>query len=165
VSTPRDDRPPSREEVWEERGDRLADAATNHPGRTAAKVMAVILALSFVFGIIGWLGGWWNGVKETTGFQNTRTQAYQLRDDYNNLVATAGNVCDAEKAQGESSPNDPQIVGGDPAFQYKATYRRIAADYNRRMDNAFEAGWVRHYPVLNDLPRKAPTLDQATAGC
>jgi hypothetical protein len=165
VSTPRDDRPPSREEIWEERGDRLADAATYRPGRTAAKVLAMILLLSFAFGILSWVGGWWSGDKETTGFQNTRTQAYQLRDDYNNLVATAGNVCDAEKAKGEPNPNDPQIVGGDPAFQYEATYRRIKADYDRRMSNAFEAGWVHHYPTLRDLPRTAPTLGEALAGC
>jgi hypothetical protein len=146
---------------WEERGDRVYDSVTNRPGRTALKVVAALVALSLLGGIIGWFGGWWSGVKETTGFDNTRTQAFQLRDDYRSMQATAGNACEAEKQAGESNPNDPQIVGGDPAFQYNATYRRIEADYDRRMDNAFEAGWVRHYPFLRDLPRTAPTLSEA----
>lgn len=155
---------PDNDDRWKERGDKAYDDFTDRPRRTIAKwfiiLMAIIIGLAIVFGIISWVGSWGGEVKRITGPENTREQAITLRDDYKSLEATAGNVCDAEKGAEDPDPNDPQIVGGDPAFQYKATYRRIKADYDRRMSNAFEAGWVRKYPFLNDLPQTAPTLDE-----
>lgn len=125
----------------------------------------LILAIGAVLIPFGWGFAWLNESARITGPGNTRDQSAAIIGNWNELKATAGNVC-AAKSNGGSGSNDPQLLE-DPAFAYKATYRRIKADYDRRMANLFEAGLVRHYPNLNGYPRTAPTLKEAMAeeGC
>jgi hypothetical protein len=160
-----------RDDKWDERADKAYSNFTDRPKRTAAKwfaiVLGVILALSLLGGIIAWVSSWGGEAARITGPDNTRQQAFALRDAYTSLDAAAQNVCDVQKSSGDSKEGDPTIIGGDPALQFKATYRRIEQDYNRRMSNAFEAGWVKNYPFLDDLPDVAPTLEEKLAeiGC
>jgi hypothetical protein len=151
VTDPRDKR-------WEDRADRAYTSATDHPWRMLTKVILFIVVIAIVIGIIGWIGGWFSEAGRVTGVENVRQQTTLLRQDYESLKATAANACDAEKNAGTPSPNDPQIVSGDPALQYKATYRSTQADYDRRMTNAFEAGIIKGSPFLSSLPNPAPTL-------
>lgn len=145
--------------------DRRVDAFDRRPLWTAFKWLLgaslLIVALMAALTPFGWGLAWFQEGARITGPDNTREQAFALRDDYRGLEATAGNVCDVGKA-GSSSQDDPSLVE-HPDFAYRAQYRRVKADYDRRMDNAFEAGWVRHYAFLNDLPREAPTLNEMVA--
>lgn len=156
-----------REERADRWAGRQADKFADRPVRTglgwlvrACLALVAIAAVgAVIFGTWSWIAGWGDTAKRVTGAENTERQAFALRDDYRSLEATAGNVCDARSGAG--SPDDPSLVER-PDFAYRATYRRIKADYDRRMDNAFEAGWVRRYPFLRDLPRQAPTLTAMT---
>jgi hypothetical protein len=149
------------EDFW----DRRVESFDRHPGWTTFRwllgAVLLVLLLMVVLMPFGWGFAWLKTARDVAGPDNTRDQAFALRDDYRSLEATAGNVCDVGRS-GSSSKNDPTLVE-HPDFAYRAQYRRIKADYDRRMDNAFEAGWVRHYPFLNDLPREAPTLSEMTA--
>lgn len=143
----------------------LDDRVKRFEGRPLWESFKVVLAICLLALLLmavltpfGWGLAWLRTASDVTGPVNTQQQAFSLRDDYQSLRATAGNYCGARGAK--SSANDPQIIGGDPSEQYAQTYRRIEADYDRRMSNAFEAGWVRHYPFLRDLPQTAPTLKQ-----
>lgn len=153
-----------RDRKWEDRADRQYSNFTNRPKWTAFKwlmgIIAVCVVIGIIFGLVSWISSWGSEAARVTGVENTRTQAFALRDDYRSLEATAGNACDAKSST--HSKDDPTLVE-KPDFAYRAKYRDIARDYNRRMDNAFEAGWVRHYPFLNDLPREAPGLTQMQA--
>lgn len=146
--------------TWDDRADRFEDRPLWESFKWILGACLVVLAVMVILTPLGWGFGWFKGTAEVTGFDNTRQQATALRDDYTSLQATAGNVCDVQRAGDTTSANDPQIIGGTAGFQYRANYRRIKADYDRRMSNAFEAGWVRKYPVLSDLPRQAPSLAQ-----
>jgi hypothetical protein len=114
-----------------------------------------------VFGVIGWIGSWGDEVGRVIGPQNSREQTTAVLDDVQSMKATAGNICSVRDAK--TDENSPTLVE-DPAFAYKATYRRIAADYNRRMSNFFEAAVTKRLPIpdaLSGLPREAPSLSQA----
>ena len=147
------------------RAEREAGNLADRPGRTVLKWIAAFAAFcvvcGVVFGIIGWVGSWGDEVGRVTGAQNSREQTTAVLDDVESMKAAAGNICSAQNAK--SDENSPTLVE-DPAFAYKATYRRIAADYNRRMSNFFEAAVTRQLPIpaaLGGLPRTAPSLSQA----
>jgi hypothetical protein len=156
-----------RDEVWEARADRAYSDFTARPVRTAAKwffgAVAVIIALSLIFGMISWIGSWGGEAKRVLSPQNVRDQNTAIIDDYESMDAAAANACQARTAAKENG--DPTLVE-DPALAYSATYRRIRVDYNRRMANLYEAQAVRRVPVPSNLrsyPQVAPTLEQKLA--
>lgn len=151
------------DKIWEARADRAYSNFTNRPGWTAAKwiggFIAICIALSLVFGLISWVGSWGGEAKRVTSPQNVREQNTAIIDDYQSMEAAAANACGAKTSAGEG---DPTLVE-DPALAYKATYRRIRVDYNRRMANLYEAQAVRHLPLPSNLrsyPEVAPTLEE-----
>ena len=155
------------DDIWERRAERNYDEFTARPKRYALKVFAwvlgVVIALSILFAVIGWIGSWGGEAKRLTSPDHSREQVTAVLDDWTTLQATAGNVCDAKASAREQG--DPQLVE-DPAFAYRAAYRRIKADYDRRMNNLFEAYVTRHLPLpgsIQNLPRTAPTLREAVA--
>jgi cell division protein FtsI/penicillin-binding protein 2 len=103
-------------------------------------------ALSFAF---GWIGG----AAQIESFQNHKEQYTWAYQDMEALRAQAGNICDAKGATN---------IQPGAVLAYKQNYRRIEADYDRRMENAFEAKYVKPH----DLPRRAPTLrDMLSSEC
>lgn len=159
--------PEDREEVWEGRANRAADSFTEHPLRWAWKIVFVVIALSLVLGVIGFFGSWWSASVDTVRPANARLQTTEVLKEFEALNVAAANVCDVVAANANPSASDPTLIE-DPALAYKATYRNIAAEYDRRMENFFEAANVRNLPIPNGigkLPRRAPTLKEALADC
>jgi len=151
-----------RDKIWEDRADRAYTSVTEHPVRSSAKWFAVALVigivLAIVVGVINWFGAWGGTAAKLTGPQHTEEQTTAVLDDWTSMKAAAGNVCDAKASAG----NGPTLVE-DLALAYRATYRRIEADYDRRMSNLFEAYVTRNLPLpgtLRGLPRVAPTLGE-----
>lgn len=158
-------------EPWEDRAeaavDREAERFVSHPRRTLARWALWIVTVSVAVGLFGgalhWVGPWGGEAGRVTGVENVKEQNTRLLDDWEQMQAAAENVCDVRvTAQGQDNPT----LLEDPTVAYRATYRRIKADYDRRMANLFEAQAVRnlHLPSnLRGLPREAPTLQEATA--
>lgn len=99
--------------------------------------MAVIL---FVVGI--WFLGvglrWWGAAQNVVSPANVTEQHRMVIRDWEGLYSAANNACTIVANHSENSPTFVE----DPASAYAGTFQRIRADYNRRMDNIFEAGIV-----------------------
>lgn len=135
--------------------DREADRFEEHPVRQTVKwgtismitIAILVVVGGVIFGIVGLLGGWFQGTKHIVSFQNTSQQYTVVKGDWESMISAAQNACNAQNAAQNS--NSPTLVE-DPAFAYKATFFKIRNDYNRRMTNFFEAGLVgpRGYPKV-----------------
>lgn len=155
------------EDRFEERVDREAERFVDRPARTGLRWLLILIAVIAVVSIIGgcaaWIGGYGSEAKRVTGVENVRDQNTQILDLWENMDAAAQNVCDVgSQKKGEG---DPTFVE-DPTLAYKATYRKAAAEYNRRMENLYEAQAVRSLPLpsnLRGLPERAPTLSEKLA--
>lgn len=143
---------------WERR----AESFDRHPILGSIGIGVAILAICFVLAIVAAVGhfalGWWNGAAQTVGFDNTKAQFTDLYGDMESMRAAAANACAAKDAN--HSASGPTFLE-DPAQAYEAKYRSIEADYNRRFENIFEANALLVKP--NDLPQRAPTLDEMEA--
>jgi hypothetical protein len=135
-----------------------------HPFRVGLKwLLTAVVMIAIVVAVIAgisWVFGWGNEAGRITGPGNVREQNTAIIDDYEAMDAAAANACEAKTASNGS--DDPTLVE-DPALAYKATYRRIRVDYNRRMANLYEAQAVRNLPLPSNLrsyPRRAPALEQ-----
>jgi hypothetical protein len=156
-----------RDQEWDDRADRAYSNLTYRPKRTVGrwflKGLAVIIVLAVIFGVISWVGSWGSETARITGVDNTKAQATQVNDLWQNLTAAADNACGAG-ADGSSSersnPNDPVLVE-DPALAYTAKYRSLRAEYNRKMSNFFETGIIREYPFLKSYPRHIPNYKES----
>lgn len=147
-----------RDEIWGDRLDKAYSSVTYHPWRVVIKVIIGIFLLSAVIGLIGLPMGWWSGTKNLVTFQHSQQEVTAVLDDWTGLQAAACNAKNAQDAQTNSG--DPTLLE-DPAFAYKARYRSIKQDYDRRMNNFFEAKLTRGIPLpggISDLPRFAPSL-------
>lgn len=156
------------DDMWGDRYERSSQSAAAHPFAFVVKAMLVLAVLILVGGVIfgaaSWIGGWGSEAARVTGAQNTREQTTAVLDDEQAMIAAAGNACDA-KSSSSNDGTDPTLVE-KPDFAYRAQYRRIKADYDRRMNNLFEAAFTRHIPLpdtLHGLPRYAPSLREREA--
>lgn len=163
----------NRRDPWSERQARAEDRAgaeydrfERRPVWTGlgwfVKLCAILVALSLIggllFGVGSWVSSWGGEAKRIASPANVREQNTQIIQDYNDLEAAAQNVCAAKSATG--AKGDPTLLE-DPAFAYKASYRRIRVDYDRRMANLYEAQLVRKLPLPSNLrsyPKVAPQL-------
>lgn len=121
---------------------------------TAAQWLGIAVLAIVVLIPIGWGLGWLSVPFQTTSAQNVREQwkfAYQFDED---LQAQARNACIAEKAYNEAPAGDVKTQRQTQLIANEQNYNRIAADYDARLRNAFEAKLVRP----SDVPDKAPTL-------
>lgn len=148
---------------WERRFDEKTESAWNHPVKAFFAVVGVVLAVAAVFAVIGLAAGWFSGTANLASFEHSKTQTTAVLDDWTRMEATAGNVCGI--TEGARSDDDPTLVE-DPSFAYSATYRSIKADYDRRMNNLFEAAVTRQLPLpaaIRGYPKIAPTLKEMQA--
>lgn len=156
-----------REQRWGQRYDRHADSFTRHPVLYVLKWVALIFAVVLVVGACsaatGLIGNYAHEAKRTVDVPNNREQTTAILEDEEGMKVAAANVCDVQAAgEGKHSADDPQLIE-NPTIAYRATYRRMEADYNRRMRNFFEARNDRHVPIpgnIGNLPEVAPTLTQ-----
>lgn len=144
--------------------DRRAEEFDRKPLSTSVKwgigIIGVCFVLAVVIGLVSWIGSWGGEAARIVGPQNTKDQTTAILGDWQAMKQAAGNACDAKNSGGSGSPT----LVEDPAFAYKATYRRVAADYTRRMNNLFEGAITPRLPhTLSGYPREAPTLKEMQA--
>lgn len=137
-------------------GDRFQRGPRRYVAKRSLQVLGVALVLALVGGAIGWAGGWFSGAKEVVSFDNSKAQAIAVRGAWTGMQQAAENACDTEDAAA-GGEGDPTLVER-PDFAYRASYRRLAADYDRRMSNPFEASKIRRLAGISSLPDVAPSL-------
>lgn len=141
---------------WEKRGERAYGTFTRHPILSSLGGFGALVALFVVIGLISLVGhfalGWFNKAADVAGPENVSTQYAKVIEDWNSLEAEAINACGAEDVASQSG--DPTLLE-DPAFAYKAQFRRTAVDFNRRQQNIFEAKIVGP----SGYPQTAPSLE------
>lgn len=153
------------EDRWSERADRADREFAARPVRTGLKwffgAVAIIILITIVFGVISWVGSWGSEGARIIGVDNTKEQVTRVLELDKSMTATATNICNAKNSKHEEA--DPSMVE-DPAFAYKATYNNQKAEYDRRMQNLFEAAATRKIiqlpATIHHLPRTAPTVRQ-----
>lgn len=98
--------------------------------------LGLLLVLGIGFTLLGFAQGWFSRGAEIVGPRNVSDQHFQIAEGWQSLQVAAANVCTAGTTQ--ANENSPTLVE-DPTLAYKATFRNIAAEYNRRQANLFEA--------------------------
>ncbi len=134
-----------------------------HPFWSGFKWLLGIVGIIMVIAVVGGIGhfvlGWFNAGAEIVSPANVKEQYGRVIEDWNSLEAAAQNACGAEDAAKHGNVG-PTLLE-DPALAYKAKYRQIAVDYNRRQTNIFEAKLVGPSNCgAQDCPRLAPTLGE-----
>lgn len=145
---------------FERRLEREGDAFGRSPFLTFFKWMAIFLVvigiLVLMFGFTRFVLGWFGAGAEIVSPTNVKQQYALVIGDWEALQQEAANACAARSAP--ERENSPTFLE-DPSFAYAAKYRETAADYNRRMNNLFEAKIV----APGGYPRRAPTLEEMQA--
>lgn len=134
----------------------MSDDAKAFGGCLFALIVVVVAIL-----IIGWVTSWGGKEAELTGPEHSQEQTTAVLDDWTSLHAQAQTYCQLKESK--PSNGDPTLVE-HPEVAYAAKYRSTEADYDRRMNNFFEAYQTRHIPLpgaLRSLPRTSPTLSEA----
>lgn len=116
---------------------------------------AIGLALIVLLMVVGFGLSWLGAAGEVAGPNNVRSQYAGVIGDWNALEAAAENACGAADQNSQAGPT----LLEDPALAYKAQYRHIAVDFNRRQQNIFEAKAVGP----SGYPPSAPTLTEMEA--
>jgi hypothetical protein len=154
------------QKLLEERGsdllDRQARNLADRPRRTLVKWAVIfvvgILVLGGVGGCVAWVSSWGGEARRLTGPRHSEQQVTAVLRAWTGLEAAAGNACAAKNSPPDS--RGPTLVE-DPELAYSSKYREIKADYDRMMNNFFEAAVTRNLPIpagLKGYPRRAPTL-------
>lgn len=124
-------------------------------GKVAGWVAAIVAAI-FLLGVLGKscgiIGGYTKEVGRVVSVDNKKDQNYNIIESWEAMKAAAGNVCDSE---GKSFSDATAVEDFD--FAYAAQYRKIAVEYNRRMNNIFEADNIIR---PRGYPKEAPSLEE-----
>lgn len=147
------------EDVWGDRADRLVESATYHPWRFVGKIVLIFVALSLVFGVVGFATDWFGTAVDIVRPENVKEQYSFFYETINDLKSEAGQVCIAEEAAAAAKGTDVYDQRLSQVIVLKQNYQRIAARYNARAENVFTGKVVRP----RDLPATAPTLEQSQA--
>ncbi len=129
--------------------------ATSQPsGGKVALIIALILAGVLA---LSWALGWIAVPLGVTSAGNVREQ-WRFAYEYNSsLRASATQVCTARRAIATSASAEERTQRNSQAIATEQNYARIAAAYDARLENAFEARLVRP----GDVPAHAPTLPES----
>lgn len=147
--------------------DRRADEFGKRPWYYSLKVGLGLMLLFFVLGfaglIIGGVFDWGKEGRRITGPDNTREQYTEIIRDKTDMDAAMGNICSIRRSKTSTTSTDDPLLIENPSLAYEGTYRRAKADYDRRMENAFEGGLIKKYTSLGDeerFPNPAPSLEE-----
>lgn len=88
---------------------------------------------------------------------NVSRQFDLLYSNYASFQAAAQNVCAARSAASAAPSGNVHDQRITQQLTIENNYNRIAADYNQAVANIFKAKLI----LPSDLPRTAPTLDEA----
>lgn len=116
-------------------------------GKVLGWAIAFVVAVIALWLIIGWVTTSANVVSAG----NVKEQHTQVIQNWEAMVAAAENACTVQKSATTNDPSDPVLVE-NPVLAYEATFRRIKVEYERRMQNFFEAKIV----APSGYPTKVP---------
>lgn len=125
-------------------------------GLIAVLTIVIIILLGVVGRACTVGGGYADEAQRVISVPNVKEQKTTLINLYNSAQTAADNACNA--GQMAKDDNSPTLVE-DPALAYKATYRKIIVEYNRRQDNLFEARVVGPQGYPKRIPDVAPNAD------
>lgn len=135
-------------------GNEYRREATHHTLRWCLWIIVVMLLLAVGFGVGNWLYRWAATPGQVFSPENVRKQwdfAYQYRESLN---AVAQQICGAERMLAKATSEVEATQRRSQQMAYEQNYAKIAAEYNARMRNAFQAGLV----APSDVPKQAPDL-------
>ncbi len=118
--------------------------------------IVILVVVSVVGGALAWGLGWISVPGQVLSPQNVQEQwrfAYAFDES---LQAIAQQVCATEKALAGATNENEQTQRRSQLLAYEQNYARVAAEYDARLRNAFQAGLV----APSDVPRRAPTLNE-----
>jgi hypothetical protein len=119
---------------------------------------ALLIIIPLLF-ITSFVAGWVAVPFKVFGANNVSNQwafAYKYSEA---LDAAALQVCSTEKIESEATTDAERTARRSQRIALEQNYARIAAEYNARLRNAFEAKLVRP----PDVPSQAPSLTSTKA--
>ena len=122
--------------------------------KDGAKIFGISFLIIVVAAFFTWLVGWVILPMRITSVNNVEKQWRFAYEYLESLQAAAQQVCTAEKAMNNATTENERIQRQTQVIALENNYARIAADYDARLRNAFEAGLV----APPDVPRQAPNL-------
>lgn len=134
------------------------------PAGLFLRVMAAIAVFAVVFGLLGFVLGWFNTAVKVVSPNNVQAQYGAIYQDYQALQKGAQNVCDLRVARDQSTTADEKSQRVSQVLASQQLFNRNAADYDARWQNAFQAKYVGPH----DVPITAPALPALTgqiSGC
>jgi hypothetical protein len=117
----------------------------------------IIITILLASWILGWITMPW----ELTSPRNVKEQWTWAYEQHESLKATAQQVCIAERAVELAQSDTERTQRQTQLIAYETNYSRLAADYDAKMQNAFEMKLIK--PA--DLPWRAPVLSEAKQHC
>ncbi|GAA1412082.1 hypothetical protein AUR04nite_00040 [Glutamicibacter uratoxydans] len=130
--------------------------------KPALKYAALATAGAFLLSGCSVVSSWVGEGKKVVSAPHVTEQYEVVIDHYNSMIAAANNACNAIT----TAKNDrSSTIVEDPAMAYKATFRKIQAEYGNALDNVFKAGLVgpQGYPSA-DAVRNLDTRDFCLVG-
>ena len=146
-----------------DRKDPLSDAYRYRPTRQGSgfvlrwffALLGIFIVIGLTLYFTGFASRWLGTATQILSPENVKEQWRFAYDYKESLGAAAIQVCNAEKLVAEATAAD-KSQRQTQLLARQDNYARIAAQYNGRMQDAFRAKLV----APNDVPNKAPTLDQ-----
>jgi len=118
--------------------------------KAVAAGIGIFLVIGIVVGVAGFVGRWWDRGVEVVSPENVTEQHRGIIQQWESMKVSASNACSAVQ-QSEGNSKSPTMVE-DVTLAYAATFRNSVAEYQRRMDNLFEAKIVAPPGYPTDVP-------------
>lgn len=121
----------------------------------------VMLAILVIGGlsVLSFAGSWFHTGAQIVSPENVTKQWQFSYDYYESLQSIARQACQVRNAEKQATPgSDEAIQRHSQELAIENNYARVEAEYNARLRNAFEAGWVRP----RDVPQRAPEFSEMT---
>lgn len=113
-------------------------------------VVGVLIGLGLGASALGLALGWFERGVQVVSPQNVTEQHRGIIQQWEAMKVSASNACSAVE-QSEGNSKSPTMVE-DVTLAYAATFRNSVAEYQRRMDNLFEAKIVAPSGYPSDVP-------------
>lgn len=122
------------------------------------RVVAVLFAFSLIFGIVGFVGGWFSEAVKVVSPANVKDQ-WRFAYDYDaSLTSIARQWCTAKQVEDAETNPDYRSQRITQRVAIENNYNAVAAKYNGRLADAFRAKLVKP----PDVPNEAPSLSSRT---
>lgn len=123
------------------------------------KTIGIIALVGIALLLAAWGLGWVAVPGQVAGAGNVRVQYAEAYKANESLKAISANVCSARALVAASTSDSERTQRQTQAIAQEQNYQRVAAQYNARMADAFQAKYV----APADLPKTAPELPACPA--